>query len=87
MVTVSDHHEPSVDEPDLTAFDERIEPTRWSPGAVALGRAMNAIGEIVEGRPPKDQAEVHAEDLDDQPDLDLVFDPDDPTATRIVVEE
>ncbi len=48
---------------------------------VAVG---NVIGELVEGKPPKDQAVAEAEAEDAKDDgLKLEFDPDDPSSTSV----
>lgn len=56
-------------------------PTRAARAVVGVG---NVIGELVEGKPPKDQAVAEAEADDAQDDgLKLDFDPDDPSGTSI----
>lgn len=56
-------------------------PTRAAKAIVGVG---NVIGELIEGKPPKDQtvAEQLAED-DHDDGLKVDFDPDDPTGTSI----
>jgi hypothetical protein len=64
---LDDHPEHDDDWDDL--FDDR-EPTRpssyreRSAGAAALGRAMMGLGEIIEGKPPRDAYEYVLE-IDD----------------------
>lgn len=58
------------------------------PGPSVSARAVvavgNVIGELVEGKPPKDQAVAEAEADDAKDDgLKLEFDPDDPSQTSV----
>lgn len=56
-------------------------PSRAARAVVGVG---NVIGELVEGKPPREQTvaeDVADDDLDDGPRLD--FDPDDPSSTSI----
>lgn len=54
-------------------------PSRAAKAIVGVG---NVIGEMVEGKPPKDEAvaEAQADDTDDDP---IDFDPDDPSSTSV----
>ncbi len=57
-------------------------PSMSARAVVAVG---NVIGELVEGKPPKDEvvAEQQADDTDDDDGLKIAFDPDDPGGTSI----
>lgn len=65
-----------------------LRPGPPSRGAQMVVRVGNIIGELVEGKPPRDQAVAEAEASDDQDDgLKLSFDPDDPTSTSISLDD
>lgn len=54
-------------------------PSLASRAVLAVG---NVIGELIEGKPPKDQVVAETQ-VDDDLDDGLVFDPDDPRSTTI----
>lgn len=65
--------------------DVGIRPGPRSPGARAVLAVGSVIAEYVEGKPPKDEvvAEQQADDDLDNGELDLTFDPDDPSGTSL----
>ncbi len=62
-----------------------LRPEGPSISARAVVAVGNVIGELVEGKPPKDEvvAEQQADDTDDDEGLKIDFDPDDPGASSI----
>ncbi len=62
-----------------------LAPPATSRAAKAVVGVGNVIGELVEGKPPKDEvvAEQQADDDLDDEGLKIAFDPDDPTTTSI----
>lgn len=62
-----------------------IRPEGRSLGAEAMARVGSVIGELVEGKPPKDEmvAEQRVDDDEDDDGLIINFDPDDPTGTSV----
>lgn len=62
-----------------------IRPEGRSLGAEAMVRVGNVIGELIEGKPPKDEvvAEQRQDDDEDDDGLLIDFDPDDPSGTSI----
>jgi hypothetical protein len=74
-----------VDEP--TDWDEPIERKPRSKSHVAMGNVMYGLAEIYEGKPPRGPEASQEVDLAGQDDgLKIDFDPDDPTATRVIIE-
>lgn len=68
--------------PRQLAVDVGVRPGDRSPLTRAVLAVGNVIGELIEGKPPRDQ--VVAEDqVDDDRDSGLILDPDDPAASRI----
>lgn len=62
-----------------------IRPPGRSLGAEAMVRVGDVIGELIEGKPPKDEvvAEQRHDDDEDDDGLIVDFDPDDPSGTSI----
>lgn len=62
-----------------------LAPPSASRAAKAVVGVGNVIGELVEGKPPRDEvvAEQQADDDLDDDGLKLAFDPDDPTRTSV----
>lgn len=62
-----------------------IRPEGRSLGAEAMVRVGSVIGELIEGKPPKDEvvAEQRLDDDEDDDGLLIDFDPDDPTGTSV----
>jgi hypothetical protein len=77
---VSEQHEPEItDDPPPRPPKPRIE--------VAMGRAMMGMAELIEGKPPRDPEASQLVDEAGQDDgLKIEFDPDDPTATRVIID-
>ena len=66
-----------IDEGDDDAEPWTLRAARTTPGVI-VGRVMLGLGEIIEGKPPRDRAEALAENPSNGPDLD-----DDPKAATI----
>lgn len=64
-----------------------IRPEGRSLGAEAMLRVGSVIGELIEGKPPKDEvvAEQRLDDDHDDDGLLIDFDPDDPTGTSVQI--
>lgn len=62
-----------------------IRPEGRSLGAEAMVRVGSVIGELIEGKPPKDEvvAEQRLDDEEDDDGLLINFDPDDPMSTSV----